>query len=351
MSEQEHIGSVAVGDSTPEWRYEIKHGPDGEANYAWLYRGDEMIATMRTHHAVAIAAALARPAQETVAPFMYGIMQPDGSAYFEDYCVDRDEQDLQGVIDDQELEGHKVTPLYAAIDRTAQGPVAYRAADPDGDGYIYLDRDKTVDVYRKAGVQFTPLYAAPQPVINPTHSQVAGTPGLLTETAPVAEIIAKLREDMTASPVDGVTVIDRGQLAVLSAALTPSPQDHMRVSSLSFQPYPGDGSTIYEGQNEQRRYVARALLPWSGAVFVMEKDGVFTLTGSCDGFFHDEQSAKDAAQAEFAKWILASVEPTSPALNVETFTRQQMLAEVDRRVERALLARDAVSPSESSNDE
>lgn len=72
------------------------------------------------------------------------------------------------------------------------------------------------------------LSAAPQPVINPTRSQVAGTPGLLTETAPVAEIIAKLREDMTASPVDGVTVIDRGQLEVLSAALTPSPQNHVR---------------------------------------------------------------------------------------------------------------------------
>lgn len=37
------------------WRYEIKHGPDGEANYAWLYRGDEMVATMRTHHAVYLA--------------------------------------------------------------------------------------------------------------------------------------------------------------------------------------------------------------------------------------------------------------------------------------------------------
>ena len=65
--EQEHIGSVAMGDSTPEWRYEIKHGPDGEANYAWLYRGEEMIATMRTRHAVAIAAALSRPVQEPVA--------------------------------------------------------------------------------------------------------------------------------------------------------------------------------------------------------------------------------------------------------------------------------------------
>lgn len=39
------------------WRYEIQHGPDGEAAYAWLYRGDEMVGTMRTHHAAAICAA------------------------------------------------------------------------------------------------------------------------------------------------------------------------------------------------------------------------------------------------------------------------------------------------------
>lgn len=43
----------------PEWHYEIKYGPEGEANYAWLYRGNEMVATMKTHHAVSLSAALA----------------------------------------------------------------------------------------------------------------------------------------------------------------------------------------------------------------------------------------------------------------------------------------------------
>ncbi len=43
----------------PEWRYEIKYGPEGEANYAWLYRGAEMVATMKTHHAISLSAALA----------------------------------------------------------------------------------------------------------------------------------------------------------------------------------------------------------------------------------------------------------------------------------------------------
>lgn len=40
------------------WHYAIQYGPEGEANYAWVYRGKEMVATMRTHHAVAIVAAL-----------------------------------------------------------------------------------------------------------------------------------------------------------------------------------------------------------------------------------------------------------------------------------------------------
>lgn len=67
MTEQEQIRSVAMRDSTPEWRYEIKHGPDGEANYAWLYYRADMIAVMKTHHAVALTAALSRPVQEPVA--------------------------------------------------------------------------------------------------------------------------------------------------------------------------------------------------------------------------------------------------------------------------------------------
>jgi len=53
-----------------------------------------------------------------------------------------------------------------------------------------------------------------------------GTVSMAADTTP-AEIIAKLCDDMTASPVDGVTVIDRGQLEVLSVALKPPPQDRV----------------------------------------------------------------------------------------------------------------------------
>ncbi len=40
------------------WKYEIKYGPEGETDYAWIYKGDLFVATMRTHHAVEIVRAL-----------------------------------------------------------------------------------------------------------------------------------------------------------------------------------------------------------------------------------------------------------------------------------------------------
>lgn len=40
------------------WRYEIKYGPDVEENYAWVYCGKDMVATMRTHHAMYICKAM-----------------------------------------------------------------------------------------------------------------------------------------------------------------------------------------------------------------------------------------------------------------------------------------------------
>lgn len=51
-----------------EWRYEIKYGPEGEANYAWVYKGDDMIATMKTHHAVEIVKALSASPAGVVKP-------------------------------------------------------------------------------------------------------------------------------------------------------------------------------------------------------------------------------------------------------------------------------------------
>lgn len=40
------------------WRYEIIHGPDGEQNYAWVYRGKELVGNLHVHHAIAICNAM-----------------------------------------------------------------------------------------------------------------------------------------------------------------------------------------------------------------------------------------------------------------------------------------------------
>lgn len=40
------------------WTYKVQHGPDGQADYAWLYRDDEMYAVMKTHHAAQVCAGM-----------------------------------------------------------------------------------------------------------------------------------------------------------------------------------------------------------------------------------------------------------------------------------------------------
>lgn len=41
------------------WRFDIQYGPDGEANYAWVYdETNRMICTARTHDAARIVEAV-----------------------------------------------------------------------------------------------------------------------------------------------------------------------------------------------------------------------------------------------------------------------------------------------------
>lgn len=91
----------------------------------------------------------------------------------------------------------------------------------------------------------------------------------------------------------------------------PPPQSHARVKPLEWHAYPGGGDRMAEGQNQQRNFVSRALLPWGSAFFTMEKDGVFTLEGSTEVFFDTEQAAKDAAQTQFDAWIRAALAATA----------------------------------------
>ena len=65
-----HGAEALEPEQKPGWRYDIQYGPDGEANYAWLYCGAEMVATMRTYNAHKICermnASPVRSAQEAV---------------------------------------------------------------------------------------------------------------------------------------------------------------------------------------------------------------------------------------------------------------------------------------------
>lgn len=46
-----------------DWRYEIQHGPDGEANYAFVFDADgALVSNLRIHHAVAVVDAMNRRA-------------------------------------------------------------------------------------------------------------------------------------------------------------------------------------------------------------------------------------------------------------------------------------------------
>lgn len=95
--------------------------------------------------------------------------------------------------------------------------------------------------------------------------------------------------------------------------VTPPPQPHvLGVKPLEWRVYPEDGRRMAEGQNQQRNFVSRALLPWGHAFFVMEKDGIFTLEGSTEVFFDTEQDAKDEAQSQFETWIRAALATATP---------------------------------------
>lgn len=50
---KEHL--IAARATPGEWRYDIQYGPDGEANYAWLYdETGSLVTTLRTHQAAKI---------------------------------------------------------------------------------------------------------------------------------------------------------------------------------------------------------------------------------------------------------------------------------------------------------
>lgn len=120
----------------------------------------------------------------------------------------------------------------------------------------------------------------------------------------IDEIIAKLREDMAASPVDDVTVIDRGQLDALSAALAAAEQP-VRIKPLEWEGatartcFGGYHIEDHAGYNRPHRY--RLRLP-SGA------EGYSVLSHSAPEYWFDDHSpAKQCAQQDFEARIRSAL--------------------------------------------
>jgi len=76
----------------PLWRYEIKSGPEGEANYAWVYDADgNMVCTAKTHHAEAIVARMNTTASlqgEDAVERVARIIDPSAWAVMDGYLAD-----------------------------------------------------------------------------------------------------------------------------------------------------------------------------------------------------------------------------------------------------------------------
>jgi hypothetical protein len=81
-------GEPMTDDATVAWRYEVQHGPDGETNYAWVYdENNNLVCTAKTHHAMAIVdgTRLSAPVEQAgeVAAWRYEIKHgPDGEANY-----------------------------------------------------------------------------------------------------------------------------------------------------------------------------------------------------------------------------------------------------------------------------
>lgn len=104
--------------------------------------------------------------------------------------------------------------------------------------------------------------------------------------------------------------IAKAEAALAAKEMNPSPETQKQVRPLDWKPHPEDGRISHEGLNGRRRYVSRALPPWDGAYFIMEKDGVYSLKtslGSLDGEYSSEEDAKTAMQSIFSAWIHAAL--------------------------------------------
>ena len=132
-------GAVNKTSESGMWRYDIQYGPDGEANYAWLYDDTgKMVGTMQTYQAAKIVTAMsASPEpQPEVAAEPVAWRWHDGVAW-----------SLTGVPPNPEGEGCVVEPLYITppvVEEAVKADAKVRPINVlDGKTLVHIEDDET----------------------------------------------------------------------------------------------------------------------------------------------------------------------------------------------------------------
>lgn len=103
--------------------------------------------------------------------------------------------------------------------------------------------------------------------------------------------------------------------SIIEATATPALQQH--GAGLAWTPWPEDGSKQFEGNNDKRQYISRAMTAWGAYFIMLDGQGRYSFIFRYDddpSTFETEAQAKAAAQADFNRRILSSLSAPPVAL-------------------------------------
>ncbi|QJD54364.1 hypothetical protein [Aminobacter phage Erebus] len=174
------LASTSAGvteEQTPlSWRYEIQYGPDGEANYAWVYdENNSLVCTTKTHHARAIVQRMSEasriPVSQKEAVPVAWARTVQGRIVDVTIDVNQVEIHKQNGWLSEEYE-REIRPLHYAVPAPAGEPgikalreavdapdrIWLSAADSDNEHNVWFDPDEGGTEYVRADL--APVYPA-----------------------------------------------------------------------------------------------------------------------------------------------------------------------------------------------
>jgi len=101
----------------------------------------------------------------------------------------------------------------------------------------------------------------------------------------------------------------------------------VRIKPLEWSAYPEDGKILQEGLNERRFFRERALMPFGGAIFLMELWGRFSIKGVPglgEASYEEPEAAKAAAQAKYEEKISAVVDGYDWSSSIRPLGRDEL---------------------------